>query len=216
LSRHKDTDGLTAMCRICQNATLRSKQVRSAQPTILSSDSLASALCAGGTGYEQDRVDELAPRFRGEKRWRGFSLLEIVLVLAIIVTLAAIAAPRYAASLVRYQADLAARRIRADIEQAQLSAKAASTSISIEFFVGDNKYEIPGLSALNGFSGSYIVELSARPYAAALVSAEFGGDAELIFNGWGMPDSSGTVILTVGSEQRTVTVDSETGKATVQ
>jgi len=137
-------------------------------------------------------------------------------VLAIIVTLAAIATPRYAASLTRYRADLAARRIIGDIEQARLGAKAASTSISIEFFVGDNKYEIPGLSPLNGSSGSYIVELSARPYEAKLVSAGFSGDAELIFNGWGMPDSSGTVILTVGSERRTITVDGETGKATVQ
>lgn len=228
------------MCRICQNTILRSnttlrssasglrsrfggvgssqstRRVRWAQPTILLFDNLPSSLRAGGTSYEQDRVDELAPRFRGERRWRGFSLLEIILVLAIIVTLAAIAVPRYGASLTRYRADLSARRIRADIEQAQLSAKAASTSINIEFFVGDDKYEIPGLPSLNGSSGSYIVELSARPYAAALVSAVFGGDAELIFNGWGMPDSSGTVILTVGSEQRTVTVDGETGKATIQ
>jgi type II secretory pathway pseudopilin PulG len=151
-----------------------------------------------------------------QKQTGGFSLLEMVLVLAIVITLAAIAAPRYGASLARYRADLAARRIVADIALAQLNAKAASSSRSIVFDVSDNKYEIPDLPSFDGSSGSYIVQLSQRPYEGKFISAYFGGDAQLTFNGWGVPDSGGKVVLSVGSEQRIISVNSETGKATVQ
>ena len=55
----------------------------------------------------------------------GFSLLEVVLVVAIIAVLAAIAAPRYGRAAGRYRADVAARRIVADLEYARLSARTA-------------------------------------------------------------------------------------------
>jgi type II secretory pathway pseudopilin PulG len=143
-------------------------------------------------------------------------LLELVLVLAIIATLAAIAAPRYAASTVRYRADLAARRIVADLAQAQSSAKAASSSRTVEFYVSTSRYRISDLPSLDGKSGGYIVELSERPYEATLVSTDLGGDAQITFDGWGIPDTGGTVVLSAGSEQRTVMLDAETGKATIQ
>jgi prepilin-type N-terminal cleavage/methylation domain-containing protein len=146
----------------------------------------------------------------------AFSLLELVLVLAIIATLAAVAAPRYAASATRYRADLAARRIVADLHLAHARAKAASASQTVQFSPSTNDYELPGLPSLDGAAGTYTVELSDRPYDATLVSADFAGDTQVTFDGWGIPDSGGTLILTVGSERRTVVVDAETGKATIQ
>ncbi|MFB0524350.1 MAG: GspH/FimT family pseudopilin [Phycisphaerae bacterium] len=153
---------------------------------------------------------------RRSKCGDGFSLLELVLVLAIIATLAAIAAPRYQTALARYRADLAARRIVADLALAQSNAKAASSSRNVVFSISANNYQMPDLPPLDGTSGSYIIELSEKPYEANLISADFGGDQEVIFNGWGIPDSGGTVVLTVGPEQRTVTVDAESGKAQIQ
>lgn len=146
----------------------------------------------------------------------GFSLLELLLVLAIMATVAAIAAPRYQGALARYRADLAAYRIVADLTQARTSAKAASAPRTVAFSVAGNTYQIPELSSLDGNSGHYNVALSERPYDAGLVSVNFGGDAQIIFNGWGVPDSGGTVILAVGTEQRTVAVDTETGRAGIQ
>ena len=146
----------------------------------------------------------------------GFSLLELLLVLTIMATLTAMAVPRYQNSLARYRADLAAQRIVADLMQARTSAKTASASRTVAFSVAGNSYQIPQLSSLNGSSGGYSVILSERPYQVGLLSANFGGDTEIIYNGWGLPDSGGTVNLAIGTEQRTVTVDSETGRAGVQ
>lgn len=152
----------------------------------------------------------------GSASSRGFSLLELLLVLAITATLTAMAIPRYQTSLARYRADLAAQRVVADLMQARTSAKTASASRTVAFSVAGNSYQIPQLSSLNGSSGGYSVILSERPYQVGLLSANFGDDAEIIYNGWGLPDSGGTVIFAIGTEQRTVTVDSETGRASVQ
>ena len=157
--------------------------------------------------------DTLRPRTSSR---HGFSLLEVVLVLAIIATLAAIATPRYAASLARYRADLAARRIVADLALARSSAKASSSSRRVKFFVNGDRYGLSDLQPLDGDGSYYDVYLSERPYEADITSVDFGTDDQIIFDGWGLPDSGGTVILSVGSEQRTVVVDAETGKATIQ
>ena len=155
-------------------------------------------------------------RAGGSAFGRGFSLLELLLVLTIIATLTAMAIPRYQTSLARYRADLAARRIVADLTQARTSAKATSASRTVAFSVAANSYQIPQLSSLNDNAGGYSVTLSERPYGVGLESAMFGDDGQIIFNGWGLPDSGGTVTLSIGTERRTVVVDGETGRAGVQ
>lgn len=146
----------------------------------------------------------------------GFSLLELVLVLAIIATMAAIAAPRYAASAVRYRADLAARRIVHDLALAQATAKAKGASQTVVINQGTDTVVLSGLAGLDPQVSEYCTKLSESPYQANITGSHFPANNDIVFDGWGIPDSGGTVVLTVGSETRTITVDAETGKATIQ
>jgi prepilin-type N-terminal cleavage/methylation domain-containing protein len=147
---------------------------------------------------------------------RGFSLLELVLVLAIIATLTAIAAPRYQGSLSRYRADLTARRIFQDLELAQVSAKAKGAALTVRIRQGTDELELFDTAGIDPHENTYCTRLSEPPYRADIATSTFGGDDYIMFDGWGLPDSGGTAVLTVGSETRTITVNAETGKATFE
>ena len=146
----------------------------------------------------------------------GFSLFELVLVLCIIATLAAIAAPRYAASVARYRVQVAAWRIETDLAFAQRRARVCGCSQAVVFSAATNEYQLPGVPDLDNPASNYTVRLSEEPYAVKLLAVDFGGDQQVIFDGWGMPDSGGSVTLGAGSMQKTVVLDAETGKACVQ
>lgn len=148
-------------------------------------------------------------------RARGFSLLELLLVLGILVTFAGLAIPRYGDAVFRHQADLAARRVVTDLRQAQSYAKTTSSTCTVSYYVDTEQYQLTNVPSFDGQPGDYIVDLSVDPYHAKLTSADFGGATQVIFNGWGLPNSAGTVIIEVGSEQRTVVVDGETGEVTI-
>ena len=145
----------------------------------------------------------------------GLSLLEVLLVLAILAVFTALAAPRYGRATGRYRADLAARRVLADLRLAQSCAKAASSSRTVSFTTATNQYQLLNIPAPDGVSGDYTVALSAEPYRASLTSVSFT-DAKVTFTGWGLPDQAGTVVLSVGGEQRTVAVDNLTGRICLQ
>jgi type II secretion system protein H len=145
----------------------------------------------------------------------GFCLLEILLVLAIVAIFTAMAAPRYGRASGRYRADLAARRITADLRLAQSTAKAASSSRTVSFSGATDQYQLSNVPALDGASGDYTVDLSAPPYQAVLTNVSFSG-SQITFNGWGLPDKGGTVMLSAGAEQRTVVVEAATGRIRLQ
>lgn len=145
----------------------------------------------------------------------GFSLLEVVLVAAIVAIFAAIAVPRYGSASARRRADLTAGRVAADLRLAQAHARVASSASTVCFYPVTEEYLLTDIPAPDGASGSYRVVLSSEPYRTDLVSADFTGAAQVTFDGWGLPNSGGTVVVAAGSQQRTITIDGPTGVVSV-
>jgi type IV fimbrial biogenesis protein FimT len=146
----------------------------------------------------------------------GFSLIELVLVVAIMAVFAAIAAPRYGRAAGRYRLDLAAHRVMADLRMAQSAAKATSSSCTVAFTVAAGQYQVAGVPASDGQTGDYTVCLSAEPYQSRLIAASFSGLPQVIFNAWGQPTSGGAVTVGVGNQQKTIAVDQDTGQVRIQ
>lgn len=151
-----------------------------------------------------------SPRTLGRS---GFSLAEVVLVTVIVGILGAIALPRYSAYAAQQQLEGAARRVVADLAYAQRNARQASASRTVVFDVPRQLYSLTGVNDLDHKSNAYVVRLSDEPYRVQIVSASFGGDAQLIYDGYGTPDSAGTLILAVGTLRKTISIDTGAGKA---
>jgi prepilin-type N-terminal cleavage/methylation domain-containing protein len=155
----------------------------------------------------------------GSRRYRsGLSLVEIVVVIVILAALAAVGVPRYSLALQRYRAAAAGQRIAADLALAQTLGKTTSAGQVASFSVSNNNYQLSGYAGFlgAGAQSSYTVSLASSPYSATLVSANFNSTTQVKFDRFGQPDNGGTVVVQVGSVQKTITVDSNTGKVSVQ
>lgn len=140
-------------------------------------------------------------------------MVEMVLVMVIIATMAAIAVPRYANAHARYQVEAAAGRIIADLSLAQRRAKASGVSQKIEFYADQDSYMLPGVASLDHSARTYAVNLGQEPYRADIVYTSLGGDGAVIFDGYGHPDGGGILVIRVGDQMRGISIDPGSGKA---
>ena len=145
----------------------------------------------------------------------GFTLIDMVVTVLLLAILTAVAAPKFSASLNRMRVESAAKRIRADLRLVRQKAISRSSTETIQFSTVSNNYTIPGMDDLNHPGQAYTVSLTIYPYNAAIVSASLGGDSDLQFDRYGQSDSGGTITVQSGSYQQTVTVNADTGKATI-
>lgn len=137
-------------------------------------------------------------------------------VIVIIAIASVIAAPRFTNSINLHRIDGASRRMIGDLAMARRRAIGTSVPQTVVFYAGNNAYVFQGMMDPDHPSVEYRVKLDEMPYESDILTADFGGDSEVVFDIFGMPDSGGTVVITVGSQSRTVTLDKDTGKATVQ
>jgi prepilin-type N-terminal cleavage/methylation domain-containing protein len=131
---------------------------------------------------------------------RAFSLIEIVIVVAIIAAITAVAVPKYISSLNNYRVKGAAQSVASLILEAQARARASSSQSRI--VVSGNS--IAELDA----SGATVRELSlnTQTLKASVHRYVLGGDAILVFNGYGAPDTTGSIQLVSGPVSCKVTV----------
>lgn len=144
------------------------------------------------------------------RRRQGYTLVELVMVLVIAATLAAIAAPRFAAASARNRTVAAASRIEADLRLAQQRARASSAEYAVSFNIARDTYK------LGAEADAHNVDIGASPYESDIESADFGGDGVVRFNAFGVPDTGGTLRVVGGGVALSVTLDAGTGEVTVR
>ena len=94
---------------------------------------------------------------------RGFTLLELTLVLAIVSVFSGVVVLSYGRALAGYRADAAAERVATDIRLTQTKARGMSTSRAIIFSTGTNSYGILDEPGATNPAQSYLVNLGADP-----------------------------------------------------
>lgn len=146
----------------------------------------------------------------------AFTLIELSMVVLILAIMAAVAVPRYTNATARYNADAAARRIKADFEYLRHQARRSGASRSIVFDLSSQSYRMPGIPDLDHPGKDYEVRLTRIPYNATLYQVDCGGDAKLIIDGYGKPDTGATIVVLSGTYSRTISVDASAGATTIQ
>lgn len=142
-------------------------------------------------------------RMRGR---RAFSLVEVVIALAIVGTIAAIAAPRLAGRMDRAALDAAAARIGREIELVRDRARASSSSATIAFDLGQGRFTVAGVDLSGIGDGSGVIDLSRSPYGITIAAANFGGRTGIEIGPYGTPKRSGAIEIRRGNDSRIVVV----------
>lgn len=146
-------------------------------------------------------VDLATARTRG----RGFSVAELVMVLAILGIFAGIAAPRFSAATNRSAVEQAADRVTSLFAEAARLANATSAPVRVSCD------PLRDLITLTPSTGKAIeLNLSRDPYRVDVVACDFEGVASAVVDGWGQADVDSTFLFRRAGVQLIIKIGSRT------
>lgn len=149
------------------------------------------------------RID---PRHAGR---HGFTLVELVVVLVVIASIAGLALPAYGSAVARYRLESASHQLIAGSQRALAHARAFGAPITVRFDIAAHTITFGGLP--NRANADHVLDLRQHPMEARIFSADFAGRAQYVVSGYGVPDSGGVVVLGNPSGSRTLVFDGITG-----
>ncbi len=144
--------------------------------------------------------------------FRGFTLIELMIVLVVMAVAAAVAVPRYARSVQRYRLDAATRHLAAQFDLAQRYARAHGKTVTLSTDTTDSRVRF---SDADGVTVSD-TQLDESPFIAALTEVKISNGTALQFDGYGKPNTTAKLAITVGDQQRVVTYDADTEQTNVK
>lgn len=148
--------------------------------------------------------------FRGRKmtryRERGFTLVELMIVIVVIGILAAIAAPNYQSFMAQRRLNGAARQIMSDLMAARMKAVSLNQKVKISF-KNDHEYEIwndaNGDTAVADNEGDDI----AKDINADYYDVTFSDTTNIFFHPRGTAVNFGNITVTNGAGSKTINVE---------
>jgi prepilin-type N-terminal cleavage/methylation domain-containing protein len=157
---------------------------------------------------------------------KGFTLIEMVMVLVLVGTMAALAIPRFA-SFYSIKLDGSIKKVAADIRYCQQMAVSRHDNSRIVFSAANDIYTAEEqLAAGGGWSGltdpftrvNLIMNFRTDPQYKGIdiTSANFNSSSTLQFDWQGVPVSGGSVTFSYMGNSRTIIVANNTGRVIAQ
>lgn len=143
---------------------------------------------------------------------RGFTIVELMMTLAIIATLSAIAAPKMMGAESRWRVRGAAQRIAADMERARSIAFASSSTVTLTF--SRDRYALSCSDAEVDAAEAMSVQLFRKPYHVRIVKVDLSKSL-VRFDGAGTASAGGSVYVSDGFHVCEVRLDAGTSRPTL-
>lgn len=133
----------------------------------------------------------------------AFSLVELVISMAIIAILASVSIISFSHMLNSSQLDNAAKRLVADLKLTKHQAIRDQATYTFEINPTNQSYQAPGVKDLAGTDSIY---LDMDPTTSITLSLIDPGNNTIQFNPQGRVNNYGNIILTNGDQKKTITI----------
>lgn len=137
---------------------------------------------------------------------RAFSLVELILVVAIIGVVSAIAMPRLGSVLDTHRVDQAASKLANDLELLRTAARASTTTTQLTVSGKNSTWRLSGLADTAPGSPESTVNLTQAPYFATFDNNLVPDEYQLTFDANGVPSETFKFVIRSGAQSRFVTV----------
>lgn len=152
----------------------------------------------------------------------GFTLIELILVVAILAIFTAVALPRFGNSAQRFRVDISARKIAADIAWCKQAARTTGQPAIITFSTTNNTYTLSGgVSTTGNVAPDLTVDFKKSPYTATLSAVSLTllntatATQSITFDANGIPSATGTITLSTATSGRVITISSPGGAVVI-
>ncbi|MDY0188167.1 MAG: GspH/FimT family pseudopilin [Syntrophus sp. (in: bacteria)] len=138
-------------------------------------------------------------------RTRGFTLIELMVVIAIMAIMAAIAAPNFKSFMAQRRLNGAARQVMSDLMAARMKAVTINQKVKVSF-TGNHAYEIWNDANSNGTVADNEGDDVAKDIQVDYHDVTFSSTANPVFDPRGTAAALATVTLTNSAGSKTVSV----------